>query len=99
LLSGSKPHGDLAEDAFISCSVMAMAARTIAFAFGVIVLLDGSVSNFVCGASFDHHAAKNLSSNMMANWVLASHHSRGGIFHFPATWRKTRYNNFIVSVM
>jgi hypothetical protein len=22
---------------------------------------------------------------MLANWVLASHHSRGGIFHFPAT--------------
>jgi hypothetical protein len=37
----------------------------------------------------DHHAATNLSSNMMANWVFASHHSRGGIFHFPATWRKT----------
>jgi len=38
----------------------------------------------------DHHAATNLSSNTMANWVLASHHSRGGIFHSPATWRKTR---------
>jgi hypothetical protein len=34
---------------------------------------------------------------MMANWVFASHHSRGGIFHFPATWRKTRYNNFIAA--
>jgi len=38
----------------------------------------------------DHHALTNLSSNMMANCVFASHHSRGGIFHSPATWRKTR---------
>ena len=30
---------------------------------------------------------------MMANWVLAWHHSRGGIFHVCATWRKTRCNN------
>src|ERR1700748_3079646 len=33
---------------------------------------------------FSHHALTNLSSNMMANWVLASHHSRGGIFHVCA---------------
>ena len=39
---------------------------------------------------FSHHALTNLSSNMMANWVLASHHSRGGIFHVCATWRKSR---------
>jgi hypothetical protein len=38
----------------------------------------------------DHHAVTNLPSNMMANWVLASHHSRGGIFHSAATSRKTR---------
>jgi len=55
--------------------------------------------NGVAIADDIHHAAKNLSSNMMANWVLASHHSRSGIVYFPATWRKTRYNNFIVSVM
>jgi hypothetical protein len=34
-----------------------------------------------------HCALTNLSSNMMANWVLAWHHSRGGIFHVCATWR------------
>src|SRR5580704_12644598 len=46
---------------------------------------------------FSHHALTNLSSNMMANWVLASHHSRGGIFHVCATWRKTRYSNLIAA--
>ena len=45
----------------------------------------------------DHHAVTNLSSNMMANWVFASHHSRGGIFHSPATLRKTRYSSFIAA--
>ena len=46
---------------------------------------------------FSHHALTNLSSNMMANWVLASHHSRGGIFHVCATWRKTRYSSLIAA--
>jgi len=32
----------------------------------------------------------DLSSNMLANWVLASHHSRGGICHFPATCARRR---------
>ena len=44
-----------------------------------------------------HHALTNLSSNMMANWVFASHHSRGGIFHVCATWRKTRNSNLIAA--
>ncbi len=46
---------------------------------------------------FSHHALTNLSSNMMANWVLASHHSRVGIFHVCAIWRKTRYSNLIAA--
>ena len=46
---------------------------------------------------FSHHALTNLLLNMMANWVLASHHSRGGIFHVCATWRKTRYSNLIAA--
>ena len=46
---------------------------------------------------FTHHDLTNLSSNMIANWVLASHHSRGGIFHVCATWRKTRYSNLIAA--
>jgi len=45
----------------------------------------------------DHHALTNLSSNMMANWVFASHHSRGGIFHVCATRRKTRNSNLIAA--
>jgi hypothetical protein len=44
-----------------------------------------------------HYALTNLSSNMMANWVLAAHHSRGGIFHVCATLRKTRYSNLIAA--
>ena len=28
-----------------------------------------------------HHASKNLSSKMMAKWVFAALHSRGGFFH------------------
>ncbi len=36
---------------------------------------------FCVRGRFDHHAAKNLSSKMMANWVFAATHSRGCIFH------------------
>jgi hypothetical protein len=57
----------------------------------------GVCLEFCVRGRVDHHAVTNLSSNMMANWVFASHHSCGGIFHFPATWRKTRYNNFIAA--
>jgi hypothetical protein len=46
---------------------------------------------------FSHHALTNLSPNLMANWFLAAHHSRGGIFHVCATWRKTRYSNLIAA--
>ena len=40
----------------------------------------GPISNFVRGVGFVHQTV-NLSPNRMANWVLASHHSRGGRFH------------------
>jgi hypothetical protein len=50
----------------------------------------GHCQEFCVWGRVDHHALTNRSSNMMANWVFASHHSRGGIFHVPATWRKTR---------
>jgi hypothetical protein len=43
---------------------------------------------FCVGGLVDHRAATNLSSNMMANWVFASHHSRGGIFRFPTNRHK-----------
>ena len=50
---------------------------------------EAGVSGISVRGRFSHHALTNLSSNMMANWVLASHHSRGGIFHACTTWRKT----------
>ena len=57
--------------------------------------IEGECQRSCVRGGFSHHALMNLSSNMMANWVLASHHSRGGIFHVCATWRKTRYSNLI----
>ena len=45
----------------------------------------GECQEFCVWGRVDHHALTNLSSNMMANWVFASLHSRGGIFHSPAT--------------
>src|SRR5271167_3274693 len=57
----------------------------------------GGVSGILCAGAVSHHALTNLSSNMMANWVLASHHSRVGIFHVCAIWRKTRYSNLIAA--
>ena len=49
------------------------------------------------GGRLRHHAWTNLSSNMMANWVLASYHSRAGIFHSPAVWRKTKNSSVVVA--
>src|SRR4051794_41644470 len=42
------------------------------------------LSGILCAGPVDHHARTNLSSNMMANWVFASPHSRGDIFHSAA---------------
>ena len=42
------------------------------------------LSGILCAGPVDHHARTNLSSNMMANWVFASPHSRGDIFHSVA---------------
>ena len=42
------------------------------------------LSEILCAGPVDHHARTNLSSNMMANWVFASPHSRGDIFHSAA---------------
>src|SRR4051812_44651930 len=44
----------------------------------------GGLSGILCAGPVDHHARTNLSSNMMANWVFASPHSRGDIFHSAA---------------
>ena len=43
----------------------------------------GPVSNFVREVVFVHQTV-NLSPKMIANWVLASNHSRGGRFHSSA---------------
>ncbi len=51
---------------------------------------DLGLSGILCAGPVDHHARTNLSSNMMANWVFASPHSRGDIFHSAAVWRNTR---------
>ncbi len=52
---------------------------------GLVVSYYGDCQESCVRGRFSHHALTNLSSNMMANWVLASHHSRGGIFHVCAT--------------
>ncbi len=43
------------------------------------------------------HRTTNLSPNRMANWVLASHHSRGGRFHSSTARLRTRYSSFIAA--
>jgi hypothetical protein len=56
----------------------------------------GPISNFVRGVVFDHQTT-NLSPNRMANWVLASHHSRGGRFHASTARLRSRYSSFIAA--
>lgn len=46
-------------------------------------LVRGTVSNFVREADFRHQMT-NLSPKITANWVFASVHSRGGLFHSAA---------------
>jgi hypothetical protein len=55
-----------------------------------LVGVHGGLSGISCAGPVDHYAVTNLPSKMTANWVLASHHSRGGIFHSAATSRKMR---------
>jgi transposase InsO family protein len=43
------------------------------------------LSDILCVGPVDHHAVTNRASNMMANCVFASDHSRGGIFQSAAT--------------
>ena len=43
------------------------------------------VSGILCAGPGFHQVLTKRSSNMMANWVFASAHSRGGIFHSLAT--------------
>ena len=46
---------------------------------------DAGLSDILCVGPVDHHAVTNRASNMMANCVFASDHSRGGIFQSAAT--------------
>ena len=39
------------------------------------------LSEILCAGPGFHQVLTKRSPNMMANWVLASAHSRGGIFH------------------
>ncbi len=55
------------------------------------------LSEILSVGPIDHRAEANLSSNILANRVFASHYSDGGIICCPATWRKTRYSNLINS--
>ena len=47
--------------------------------------LERGVSGILCAGPGFHQVLTKRSSNMMANWVFASAHSRGGIFHSLAT--------------
>ena len=82
----------VADRGMISAETIAeLEARGLFYILGVRERSDKrDCPKFCVRGLVDHHAMTNRSSNMMANWVLASHHSRGGIFHSPATWRKTR---------
>ena len=57
------------------------AARAILLAF--LRFGDRECPKFCVRGRVDHHAMTNLSSNMMANWVLAWHHSRGAASSNP----------------
>ena len=59
----------------------------------VETIILGPISNFVREVGFEHQAT-NLSPNRMANWVLASHHSRDGRFHASIARLRTRYRSF-----
>jgi len=66
----------LHDEQVVALSVTHMAAD--------LALGEEGLSGILCAGPVDHHARMNLSSNMMANWVFASPHSRGDIFHSVA---------------
>lgn len=57
--------------------------RELAKLMAAMIDIYGPVSNFVREVVFVHQTV-NLSPKMIANWVLASNHSRGGRFHSSA---------------
>jgi len=64
-------------------------SRELSTVAGVLSLLIclrlPGLSGILCAGRVDHHVVTKRPSNMMANWFFASPHSRGGIFHSPAT--------------
>jgi transposase len=56
----------------------------------------GDCQNF-CVRPVIRHEFTKRSLNMTANCVLASAHSRGGLFHSAAAWFKTRYSSFVAA--
>jgi len=55
------------------------------------------VSGILCAGPGFHHVLTKRSPDKMANCVLASAHSQGGIFHSWATWRKTEKMSFVAA--
>ncbi len=73
---------------------------------GLMLHQDGSrhlwvgLSGISCAGRVEHQAAIALvkrSPKMTANWALAMHHSRGGIFHSFSERFKTRKRSFIAA--
>ena len=60
----------------LRCKTWAMAATVLA-----IRRARRGLSEILCAGPGFHQVLTKRSLNMMANWVLASAHSRGGIFH------------------
>ena len=65
-------------------AAIAMLALTLVAPREAAFSCSRGLSGILCAGPVDHHARMNLSSNMMANWVFASPHSRGDIFHSVA---------------
>ena len=55
------------------------------------------MSGILCAGPGFRQVLTKRSPNMMANWVFASAHSRGGIFHSCTTWGKTRKISFVAA--
>ena len=52
-----------------------------------MISMQGECQKSCVRGGFSHHALTNLSSNMMANWVLASFARRAAIWRSRIRWR------------
>ena len=80
------PHFTIgvASESFLN-EMMAEPFRAFAFSPAGASVYQLGVSGILCAGPGFHQVLTKRSSNMMANWVFASAHSRGGIFHSLAT--------------